>query len=260
MPRLIREFEARNPGVRVRSESLAWNSDEQHQFYAVNLEGGSAGLDVLMLDVIWVPEFAQAGCCSISRRFPKRRTSRRISPPRSSLRSSTDASWALPWFMNVGMLYYRKDLLARYGLRPPEPYAELVDQVKRIRSGEQNPLLDGFPGRARGTGGSGGPRRSGTRAGPPVDRRAPRGARHGLRRASGFPREPERVPVRLTPSPRVNGAAPCRCGLALFPGVFEVPWGDIAAASILASLPPILIVIGLGRFLVRGLLAGALRE
>jgi len=48
--------------------------------------------------------------------------------------------------------------------------------------------------------------------------------------------------------------------LALFPGVFEVPWGDIAAASILASLPPVLIVAGLGRFLVRGLLAGALRE
>jgi len=48
--------------------------------------------------------------------------------------------------------------------------------------------------------------------------------------------------------------------LALFPGVFEVPWGDIAAASILASVPPILIVIGLQRFLVRGLLAGAVRE
>jgi trehalose/maltose transport system permease protein len=48
--------------------------------------------------------------------------------------------------------------------------------------------------------------------------------------------------------------------LALFPGVFEVPWGDIAAASILASLPPVLIVVGLGRFLMRGLLAGALKE
>jgi trehalose/maltose transport system permease protein len=48
--------------------------------------------------------------------------------------------------------------------------------------------------------------------------------------------------------------------LALFPGVFEVPWGDIAAASILASLPPIVIAVGLQRFLVRGLLAGALRE
>jgi len=48
--------------------------------------------------------------------------------------------------------------------------------------------------------------------------------------------------------------------LALFPGVFEVPWGDIAAASILASLPPIIIVVGLQRWLVHGLVAGALKE
>jgi multiple sugar transport system permease protein len=48
--------------------------------------------------------------------------------------------------------------------------------------------------------------------------------------------------------------------LALFPGVFEVPWGDIAAASILASLPPVIIVIALQRWLVRGLIAGALKE
>ena len=48
--------------------------------------------------------------------------------------------------------------------------------------------------------------------------------------------------------------------LALFPGVFEIPWGDIAAASILASLPPVLIVAALGRYLVRGLLTGALKE
>jgi len=48
--------------------------------------------------------------------------------------------------------------------------------------------------------------------------------------------------------------------LALFPGVYEVPWGDIAAASILASVPPIVIVVGLQRWLVRGLTAGALRD
>ena len=48
--------------------------------------------------------------------------------------------------------------------------------------------------------------------------------------------------------------------LALFPGVFEVPWGDIAAASMLASLPPVVIVLALQRHLIRGLLAGAIRE
>jgi ABC-type glycerol-3-phosphate transport system permease component len=39
-----------------------------------------------------------------------------------------------------------------------------------------------------------------------------------------------------------------------------VPWGDITAASILASLPPILLVAVLRGYLIRGLLAGALRE
>jgi ABC-type glycerol-3-phosphate transport system permease component len=48
--------------------------------------------------------------------------------------------------------------------------------------------------------------------------------------------------------------------LALFPGVFEIPWGDIAAASILASLPPVIIVIALQRWLVHGLVAGALKD
>jgi multiple sugar transport system permease protein len=48
--------------------------------------------------------------------------------------------------------------------------------------------------------------------------------------------------------------------LALFPGVFEVPWGDIAAAAVLASLPPILIVAALQRYLVQGLVAGAVKD
>jgi multiple sugar transport system permease protein len=48
--------------------------------------------------------------------------------------------------------------------------------------------------------------------------------------------------------------------LALFPGVFEFPWADIAAASVLASIPPIAIAVGLQRWLVRGLLAGAVKD
>ena len=48
--------------------------------------------------------------------------------------------------------------------------------------------------------------------------------------------------------------------LALFPGVFEVPWGDIAAASVLASVPTVIIVVALQRHLIRGLVAGALKD
>jgi multiple sugar transport system substrate-binding protein len=45
--------------------------------------------------------------------------------------------------MNVGMLYYRTDLLARHGLAPPRTWEELVAQVARVRAGERDPRLDG---------------------------------------------------------------------------------------------------------------------
>jgi multiple sugar transport system substrate-binding protein len=144
VPRLLREFEARNPGVRVRSESLPWSSDEQHQFYVVNLEGGNPGVDVLMLDVIWVPEFARAGWLLDLSRWVDRAELAPHFPAALEASTGNGRIWALPWFMNVGLLYYRKDLLDKYGLRPPETYAELISQVRRIKSGEGDPRLDGF--------------------------------------------------------------------------------------------------------------------
>jgi multiple sugar transport system permease protein len=48
--------------------------------------------------------------------------------------------------------------------------------------------------------------------------------------------------------------------LALFPGVFEIPWADIAAASMLASLPLIVLTLALQRYLVQGVVAGAVKD
>jgi len=144
LPRLLSEFEARHPGVRVKSESLPWTTDEQHQFYVINLEGGSPGFDVLMLDVIWVPEFARAGwLLDLTDRFSVDERSGHF-PATIEAATHRGQIWAVPWIMNVGLLYYRKELLARYGLKPPETYAELVAQVRRIRAGERDSRLDGF--------------------------------------------------------------------------------------------------------------------
>ena len=58
---IVEEFEREHPGIRVREEILPSNSDDQHQFYAINLPAGAADFDVVDMDVIWVPEFARAG-------------------------------------------------------------------------------------------------------------------------------------------------------------------------------------------------------
>lgn len=48
-------------------------------------------------------------------------------------------------------------------------------------------------------------------------------------------------------------------GIALFPGLHEIPWGEIAAASILVTLPLVLLVLVFQRRIVEGLTAGAVK-
>ncbi len=128
----------------MKSESLPWSTDEQHQFYVINLDGGGPAFDVMMLDVIWVPEFARAGwLLDLTASLPPAELAAHF-PAALEAGTYEDRLWAVPWIMNVGLLYYRADLLARYGLRPPETYEELVTQVRRIQAGERNPRLDGF--------------------------------------------------------------------------------------------------------------------
>jgi multiple sugar transport system substrate-binding protein len=144
VPGLLRRFEAQHPGVRVQSEALTWSSDEQHQFYVINLEGDSPPFDVMMLDVVWVPEFARAGWILDLTPYvpPAERDAHFASAIAPAIQDGK--LWALPWFMNVGLLYYRRDLLARYGFAPPQTYEALAEQVARIRAGERDPKLDGY--------------------------------------------------------------------------------------------------------------------
>lgn len=48
-------------------------------------------------------------------------------------------------------------------------------------------------------------------------------------------------------------------GIALFPGLHEIPWGEIAAASLVVTLPIVLLVLLFQRRIVEGLTAGAVK-
>ncbi|HEX6267970.1 MAG TPA: carbohydrate ABC transporter permease [Burkholderiales bacterium] len=48
-------------------------------------------------------------------------------------------------------------------------------------------------------------------------------------------------------------------GIALFPGLHEIPYGEIAAASVLATLPVVALAFAFQRRIVEGLTAGAVK-
>ncbi len=48
-------------------------------------------------------------------------------------------------------------------------------------------------------------------------------------------------------------------GIAMFPGLHEIPWGDIAAATIIVTIPIVVLVFGFQRRIVSGLTAGSVK-
>lgn len=139
---LLRHFEQAHPGIRVQSETLPASSDEQRQFYAINLQAKSADFDVFALDVIWVAEFARAGWLrDLTDLLPGEDREDFFGGPMHAV-TFNGRIYAMPWFIDAGLLYFRKDLLAKYGYKPPNTWDELVISARAISARETN--IHGF--------------------------------------------------------------------------------------------------------------------
>jgi multiple sugar transport system substrate-binding protein len=118
--RQIERFASLNPGLPVAIRVTPDSADARHQLYVQWLNAWAPEPDVLQLDVIWTPEFAAAGWILPLDRF---------APDTADFFPATLAAnrwqgrlFAIPWLVDVGMLYWRTDLLAA----PPSTFAELT--------------------------------------------------------------------------------------------------------------------------------------
>ncbi len=139
---LLDRFEQENPGILVKDETLPASTDEQHQFYAINLDSRSDDFDVLSLDVIWVPEFARAGWLRDLTGVLAREEQQAFFPGPIEAVTYKGRLYAIPWYIDAGLLYYRQDLLKKYGRPVPRTWQELADTAKFITKQEKD--LYGF--------------------------------------------------------------------------------------------------------------------
>ncbi len=140
--RLIERFEEQNPDILVKDETLPASTDEQHQFYVINLEGKSSDFDVFGMDVIWIQEFVRAGWLrDLSHILPPKNRNEFFQGPMEAV-THHNRIFAVPWYIDAGILYYRKDLLEKYGFSPPKTWPELVRIASEITRKE--PDLYGF--------------------------------------------------------------------------------------------------------------------
>lgn len=139
MRALITDFERSHPGVQVRAEILPNASEVAHQYFLTSLGGKSADFDVFVADVVWVPEFARAGWIDdVSDAFSPARLRSELAPGAADAVQVEGKTFAVPWYVDVGLLYWRTDLVAR----APRTYDELDAFARQAMAG--HPELTGM--------------------------------------------------------------------------------------------------------------------
>ncbi|MDQ7784023.1 MAG: ABC transporter substrate-binding protein [Desulfomonilaceae bacterium] len=145
--RIVGIFE-RETGVSVIREIGPHSSTAAHALVTQKLKNRDPKLDVFMMDVTWPPEFAAAGWASSLDRFFAEEQRQDFFP--GAIRACTFRGklYGIPFWTSGGLLYYRKDLLQKYGFDPPTTWEQLVRQADTIVRGERkdNPALKGYSG------------------------------------------------------------------------------------------------------------------
>jgi trehalose/maltose transport system substrate-binding protein len=131
-------------GIAVQVIPKPESSTENYSTYQRFFQAQSADIDVMMLDVIWPGAFAP----HLLDLTEKLGTEAKQHYPGISDNNTIDGKLvAIPWFGDFGMLYYRTDLLQKYGFSaPPTTWDELQTQAQKIMDGEKasNANFTGF--------------------------------------------------------------------------------------------------------------------
>lgn len=103
----------------------------------------SADLDVIMIDVVW-PGVIKDHLVDL-KKYSKGAEAKHF--PAIVANNTVDGKLlGMPWFTDAGLLFYRKDLIEKYGLKAPGTWDELAAAAKKIQDGERaaSPDFQGF--------------------------------------------------------------------------------------------------------------------
>jgi multiple sugar transport system substrate-binding protein len=126
--RQLARFAESQPGVSVELRVTPDAADQRHQLYVQWLNARVPDPDVLQLDVIWTAEFAGAGWILPLDEFAD--DSDDFVPAAVAASRWRGRQYAVPWFVDLGLLYWRTDLLDA----APRTLQGLRAEADRLRS------------------------------------------------------------------------------------------------------------------------------
>ena len=134
---------AKKTGNTVKVVSTPNDTNERLALYQQLLSAGAADVDVFQIDVIW-PGILGNNFIDLAP-YTK-------GAEKNHFKAIVDNNTvggklvAMPWFTDAGVLYYRKDLLEKYGVTAPTTWQELTDAATKIQDGERKAGNDKFWG------------------------------------------------------------------------------------------------------------------
>lgn len=94
----------------------------------------SPDLDVIMVDVVW-PGVIKDHLLDLK---PYSKGIEKEHFPAIVANNTVDGKLvAMPWFTDAGLLFYRKDLVEKYGLKAPATWEDMATAAKKIQDGER---------------------------------------------------------------------------------------------------------------------------
>jgi trehalose/maltose transport system substrate-binding protein len=125
----------KDTGIKVSVNPHPAASDQAYSQLVRAFSQKSGSIDVAMIDVVWPGAFAPY-LVNLKSKLGKQSKIHAAGIVQADTVGGKLV--AMPWFGDFGLLYYRTDLLKKYGYKaPPKTWSELFKMAKKIQDGEQ---------------------------------------------------------------------------------------------------------------------------
>ena len=134
----------RDLGVVIDWQRVSDVPNESRALYVTNFSARNPVPDVLAVDVIWPGDFAARNWIAPLNAYFSAAELAEYLPGFAAAAQVDGTTYAIPLYIDGIHLFYRSDLLEKYGFEAPRTWEELIAQSQTILAGEANPDLTGF--------------------------------------------------------------------------------------------------------------------
>ncbi|HYW57404.1 MAG TPA: ABC transporter substrate-binding protein [Polaromonas sp.] len=145
MRKLFDQYQAANPGVKIEIETGGATSELQRQYLSTVLNAKDSAIDIYLIDIVNPAQYFSAGWLEPLDQYVGGVSALKPYLPVYSQANVVDGKVAaMPAFADAMFMYYRKDLLEKYGIKEPKTWDELSAASMKIQQAEKRPDLQGL--------------------------------------------------------------------------------------------------------------------